>query len=64
MMNSGQAQEVAAAALEEAKVIGVIDDAGEVGVLVIDAQRQQMLTAVDAARVGCVVLNLCSSWSR
>src|SRR5216683_5460294 len=37
-----QPQQLGAAALEEAQPVGVVDDAGRVGVLVINPQRQHM----------------------
>ena len=41
--------EIGAAALAEFEEVGVIDDAGEIRVLEIDAHRQYMRIAVDAA---------------
>ena len=37
MFDTEQAQQVGAAALAKFEIVGVIDDAGEIGVLVIDA---------------------------
>src|SRR5690606_27916206 len=44
-----QAQTVGAAALHEAQAIGVIDDAGEIRVLVIDADLHDMAAVADRA---------------
>ena len=48
--DAGGAEEFRAPALHEAQIIGVIDDAGEIGVFVIDADRQDMHLAVECAR--------------
>jgi hypothetical protein len=40
---------IGAAALHEAQVVGVIDDAGEIRVLVIDADLHVMATVADFA---------------
>ncbi len=45
--NARQAEEFGAAALHVAQIIGVIDHARKVGVLVIDAERQDMDLAVE-----------------
>jgi hypothetical protein len=42
MVDAEQPDEVGPAALAELQVVGVIDVAGEIGVLVIDADRQDM----------------------
>ena len=41
MIGADQPQIIGAAALHVAQVVGVIDDAGEVGVLVVDADRRE-----------------------
>mgnify|MGYP001788740575 CR=1 FL=1 len=51
---AGQPQEVRPPALEIANVVGVIDHPGEVGVLVIDPQRQQVRPALEAAGGGLI----------
>ena len=43
------AKEIAPPPLEIAQVVGVVDDAGKVGVLVIDAHGQLVLAAVEDA---------------
>src|SRR5262249_49487984 len=43
------AEELGAAALHVAQIVGVIDDAGQIGVFVVDAQRQDMRLALEAA---------------
>ena len=48
-LDAGRPQELGPPALEEAQVVGVIDDAGEVGVLVVDPHRQHVLAAVERA---------------
>ena len=58
MVNSSQAQTIGAAALAIAQIIGVIDEAGKIRVLIIDPHRQNMDRALEAARGGCVVLSL------
>ena len=50
MMDAEEPQTVGAAALAEFEIIGVIDGAREIRVLVIDADGQHMASAVDAAR--------------
>ncbi len=50
VMDAEQAQAIGAAALAEFEIVGVIDRAGEIRVLVIDAHRQHMQAALDAAR--------------
>src|SRR5258705_161715 len=52
MADPRQPEEVAPAALEIAQVVGVVDDAGEVGVLVIDAHGQLVLAADDHPGIG------------
>ncbi len=47
MVDAEQPDEVRPAALAEFQVVGVIDDAGEIGVLEIDADRQHMRLALD-----------------
>src|SRR6185437_9392355 len=47
MVGADQAQVVGAAALHEAQVAGVIDDAGKVRVLVIDAHLLMVAAAAD-----------------
>ena len=47
MVDAEQAQEVGAAALAPAQVGGVVDQAGEVGVLEIDPDRQDVTAALD-----------------
>src|SRR5580704_8028192 len=49
MLDAEQPQIVGAAALHEAQIIGVIDDAGKVGVLVIDPHRHEVLAIPDFA---------------
>ena len=51
MADAEQAQEIGPSALHEAEVAGVIDDAGEVGVLEIDAHRQDMAATASAGKV-------------
>ena len=48
------AQHVRPSALHILQIIGVIDDSGGVGVLEIDAQRKAVLSADEAAAIGCV----------
>ena len=45
VIGAEQAQIIGAAALHEAQIIGVIDDAGEIGVLVIDPHRHEVAAA-------------------
>ena len=40
---------IGAAALHEAQIVGVIDDAGKIGVLVIDADLHVMAAVTDLA---------------
>ena len=49
MIGAEQAQMIGAAALHEAQIVGMIDDAGEVGVLVIDAHRHDMTAVAEFA---------------
>src|SRR5262249_3314847 len=49
LVGAEQAQEVGAAALHEAQIVGVIDDAGEIGVLVVDAHRHDVAAVADLA---------------
>ena len=49
MVGADQAQIVGAPALHVAQVVGVIDDAGEIGVLVIDAHRHGVAAVADFA---------------
>ena len=44
--------------LHELQIIGVIDDAGGVGVLEIDGQREMVLGADEAAAIGCVEIGI------
>ncbi len=48
MMDAEQPDEVGPAALAEFQKVGVIDEAGEIGVLEIDADRKDVNFAVDA----------------
>jgi hypothetical protein len=48
VVNPEQPQAVRPAALAELQVIGVIDEAGEIGVLVVHPDRQDMRLALDA----------------
>ena len=48
-VDAEQPDEVGAGALEEFEEVGVIDDAGAIGVLEIDAHRKDMGLALDAA---------------
>ena len=48
-VDAEQPDEVGAGALEEFEEVGVIDDAGAIGVLEIDAHREDMGLALDAA---------------
>ena len=50
--DAGDPEEVAPAALEIAQVVGVVDDAGEVGVLVVDPDREHVLAAFEPAGGG------------
>ena len=52
MVDAEQPDEVGAAALAELDEIGVIDDAGAVGVLEIDADREHMRRRPRSARRG------------
>ena len=54
LVDPGGAQHVGAGALHEFEIIGIIDDAGGVGVLEIDGQRETMLAADEAAAIGLV----------
>ena len=54
LVGAEQAQVVGAAALHEAQIAGVIDDAGKIGVLVIDADRLVVPPAADFAVEGGV----------
>ena len=49
LIGAEQAQVVGAAALHEAQIARVIDDAGKVGVLVIDPDRLEMPAVADVA---------------
>ena len=49
VIGTEQAQIVGAAALHEPQIIGVIDDAREVGVLVIDPHRHEVAATADLA---------------
>ena len=40
VVDAGQAQEIRAAALEEFEIAGMIDDAGEIGVGIVDARHR------------------------
>ncbi len=48
MMDAEQPDEIGTAALAEFQKVGVIDEAGEIGVLEIDADRKDVNFAVDA----------------
>jgi hypothetical protein len=50
-------QEVGPPALAIAEVVGVVDDARGVGVLVIDPHRQDVLAALNAAGIGFVAVH-------
>ena len=55
LVGAEQAQIVGAAALHEAQIARVIDDAGKIGVLVIDPHRLEMPAVADfAVERGCV----------
>ena len=56
-LTPASAQEVGPAALAIAQVVGVVDDARGVGVLVVDPHRQPVLAAVEAAGVGFVAIH-------
>jgi hypothetical protein len=47
VVHAEQAQEVGAAALAPAQIVGVVDEAGEIGVLEIDADRQDVPTPLN-----------------
>jgi hypothetical protein len=49
MLDAAEAEEIRAPALEEADIAAVIDVAGEVGVLVLDADRKDMALRCQAA---------------
>ena len=49
VVGADEPQIIGAAALHVAQIIGVIDDAGEVGVLVIDAHGEHMAAVADFA---------------
>ena len=49
MTGTEQAQMIGASALHEAQIIGVIDDAGKIGVLVIDPDGHDVPAGVDFA---------------
>ena len=49
LLGAHQPQMVGAPALHEAQIIGVIDDAGKIGVLVIDADLHVMAAIADLA---------------
>src|SRR5262249_15902169 len=49
LIDAEQAKIVAAPALHEAQIVGVVDDAGEIGVLVEDRHRHDMTAAADLA---------------
>ena len=56
MFDTEQAQQVGAAALAKFEIVGVIDNAREIGVLVIDADGEKMAAIDDAPgdrRLGC-----------
>ena len=63
MVRADQAQIVGAPALHEAQIVGVIDDAGEIGVLVIDPHRHRVAAvaqfAVEMRRCHAAVLARC-----
>src|SRR5688500_187292 len=54
LIDPGSADHVRSSALHEPQIIGVIDDAGGVGVLEIDGQREMMLGADEAAAIRSV----------
>ena len=49
LLGAHQPQMIGAAALHEAQIVGVIDDAGKIGVLVIDADLHVMAAVADLA---------------
>ena len=49
LIDPGGKQHIRAGALHEPQIIGVIDHAGEIGVLEIDTQDEMMLLAFKAA---------------
>ncbi len=57
LFGAHQAQMVGAAALHEEQIIGVIDDAGEIRVLVVDADLHVMAAIADlAVEMSCLHL--------
>ena len=52
VISAEEAQIIGAPALHEAQIIGVVDDAGEVGVLVIDAHGKYVPPVADFAVEG------------
>ena len=50
MVNARQTQEIRPTALGKTQIVGVIDDAREIRVFVVDPNRQTMRLAVDPAR--------------
>ena len=50
VMDAGQPQEIRAAALEEFEIARVVDDAGEIGVGIIDARHQPVAERRQGAR--------------
>ena len=61
MGDAGSADEIRAAALHEADIAAVIDDAGEIGVLEIDANREDKGLTLKAAGRGFGRATLSSS---
>ena len=59
LLGAHQAQMVGAAALHEAQIVGVIDDAGKIRVLVIDADLHVMAAVADlAVELGQIQIHL------
>ena len=54
LVDAGGAKHVRPRPLHEAEIIGVIDDARKIGVLEIDAQREAVLAAFEAALRGLI----------
>ena len=54
LIDPDRAQHVGAGPLHELQIIGVVDHAGSVGVLEIDAEREPVLAADESAAVGLV----------
>ena len=58
LVDADGADHVGPRPLHELQIVGVVDDAGRVGVLEIDGQGEMVLGADEAAAIGCVERSL------